>query len=662
MTKSFRILVLLLLVAFALRIFNLPQTSLRADEAVTVFDVSTDWGTLIQKLSTPGPHQPLYYVLLHGWMKLAGDSELASRYLSLSSGILLLPLVFVLGRRLFPRDLGAVGLWASLLVAINPMLILDARDNRMYPLLAVFNLLSVYFSLSILRNRGGWKHWIGYVASTTLALYTHYLAAFIVITENIIWVTLIWPLPHRTRRVARWFTAQAVAGLLFAPWLFRYMTVVSEFSTDFLPLVGPADMLRRALVGLSLGRSVEPEIGILVSFGFLLTLVLGLWPRTSRSRDTAASTAGSPAEGWSLLVLLMYLVVPITCIAAFSILRFPIFDERYILLAMPPYLLILGRGLRNLSAQRPRRWLAAFGLVCVLLATGFSLRNFYFDPSSMKGLQADWRTYVARLLESAEPGDVLIQNLPDPGLTYYLRDQIPRVLLPANFPVDVEHTESELRHISETYDRIWLQPQIHQKWDSEGLVEAWLDRHTLKVAEERISGLRLSLYLPPQSLEEIRVPIQTVLGGQIQLTGYLLSVGSELQERELGDPSPSLETPPIHPGEILQLALFWQPLTEIQTDYTVFVHLYDSNDTLWAQRDNPPVSGTYRTNQWKPGQTIVDSYEIQLPPDLPTGEYRLAVGMYDWVTGDRLAVTGNPDRIMSDSRILLAPVQIGGNH
>jgi len=651
----------LLLVAFALRIYHLPQLSLRADEAATVFEASAEWGALIHTLSAPGPHQPLYYLLLHGWIRLAGDSELAVRYLTLASGILLLPLIFVMGRRLFPRELGAVGLWASLLVAINPMLILDARDNRMYPLLAVFNLLSVYFSLSLLLNRGGWKHWFGFVVSTTLALYTHYLAAFIVITENILWVTLVWPFPNRMRRVARWFTAQVVVGLLFAPWLFRAMTIVTEYTTDFLPSVKPEGMLQRSLVGLSLGRSVDLEIGAVISLGFVVTLVLGLWPRAPRRRKNGASTADGQAEVWSLLVLIIYLVVPIACISAFSILRFPIFDERYILLVMPPYLLILGRGLRNLSAPRPRRWLATFGLVCILLATGYSLRNYYFDPSSMKGWQADWRTYVARLLESAEPGDLLIQNVPDPGLTYHLRDQVPRVLLPLNYPVDVEGTESELRRVSETYQRIWLQPQIHDGWDSQGLVETWMDRHTLKVGEETVSGLRLSLYLPPQSFEHMIFPVQTVLGEQIRLAGYLLATESEIQNRELGDPPSLLETQSVHPGETLHLTLFWQSLSVTPKDYTVFTHVYDNNDNLWAQKDSPPVGGTYRTNQWQPGQVIVDSYVIQISPNVPTGEYRLVVGMYDWATGDRLAVTGDTDHIMAERRILLAPVQIDGN-
>jgi uncharacterized membrane protein len=108
-------------------------------------------------------------------MRLGGDGELAARYLTLISGVLLLPLVYVLGRYLFPDETMPVGLWACLLVAINPLLIWDTQDNRMYPLLAVFNAASFYFSLSILQNHGRWIRWLGYVASTALALYTHYL-------------------------------------------------------------------------------------------------------------------------------------------------------------------------------------------------------------------------------------------------------------------------------------------------------------------------------------------------------------------------------------------------------------------------------------------------------------------------------------------------------
>jgi mannosyltransferase len=650
------ILNLLLLLTFTLRIYGLPQLSLRADEAATVFEAGVESSKLLRMLSRPGPHQPLYYLLLHGWMKVAGDGELAVRYLTLVSGVLMLPLVYVLGRRLFPDRARQVGLWAGLLVAINPMLIWDAQDNRMYPLLAVFNVASFLFSLSILQDRGGWIHWLGYVVSTTLGLYTHYLAAFIIVTGNAVWAILIWSSPQKMRRIGRWLAAQGLVALLFAPWMLRVSTTVAEYTTDFLPAVKAGDMLRRALVGLSLGRSVDAQTGMILAIGFLVTLVLGLLPLAERRRQDQALGPGTTTEAQSLLVLLIYLLVPIACIAIFSVLRFPIFDERYIMLALPPYLLILARGLSNVSGRGPRRWMATFGLIWILIATGYSLRNYYTVPRYMKGI--DWRDYVAQLLACAQPGDVLIQNYPDPGLTYHLHDQMPRVLLPMGYPVDVQGTEAELRRLSETYSRIWLQPAKYSQWDSEGLVETWMDRNTLKVAEQEFPRARLARYLPPRSYEPLITPVHVTLGEKVQLVGYALERESEAQNRGLCEGPQFAETLNLHPGERLTLALFWRPLSQLEEDYTVFSHLYDPEGHLRGQMDGQPLGGRYPTSAWQTGETIADKYEIQLDPQAPPGEYQLAVGMYDLVTGVRLSVTGDERFLMEEDRILLTTLQV----
>ncbi|MFC2031653.1 hypothetical protein ACFLWA_13115, partial [Chloroflexota bacterium] len=39
---------------------------------------------------------------------------------------------------------------------------------------------------------------------------------------------------------------------------------------------------------------------------------------------------------------------------------------------------------------------------------------------------------------------------------------------------------------------------------------------------------------------------------------------------------------------------------------------------------------------WLPGEYLTDTHLLQLPYDLPDGEYRLAVGLYDPETAQRL--------------------------
>jgi hypothetical protein len=261
---------------------------------------------------------------------------------------------------------------------------------------------------------------------------------------------------------------------------------------------------------------------------------------------------------------------------------------------------------------------------------------------------------VAQLLAYAQPDDVLIQNFPDPGLTYHLRDRMPRVLLPSGYPVDVQGTLDGLQRLSETHSRIWLQPQRYERWDTEGLVERWLDRYAYKVGEAAFGGARLSLYLPPQTYEEVLSPVQAVFYERIRLVGYVLETESGIQNRGLGAPPRGSGTVSLQPGERLYLTLFWQSDAKISEDYTVFVHLYDQSERLWGQKDGPPMGGSYPTSRWQLDERLADRYEVLPDPQTPAGEYRLAVGMYVLATGERLPVIGDEGILMGADRVLLA--------
>ena len=62
-----------------------------------------------------------------------------------------------------------------------------------------------------------------------------------------------------------------------------------------------------------------------------------------------------------------------------------------------------------------------------------------------------------------------------------------------------------------------------------------------------------------------------------------------------------------------------------------------------AQKDQPPLDGAYPTSLWDPGEIIADELIIPLPDELPSGEYSLVIGLYDFTTGLRLPVPGAAD-------------------
>jgi len=79
--------------------------------------------------------------------------------------------------------------------------------------------------------------------------------------------------------------------------------------------------------------------------------------------------------------------------------------------------------------------------------------------------------------------------------------------------------------------------------------------------------------------------------------------------------------------------------------YKVFVHLLDANGVPRAQADALPQNGTRPTWSWLPGEIIADEIVLNLPTDLPAGQYRLTTGLYNELNGQRLTSSDGQDAI-----------------
>lgn len=99
-------------------------------------------------------------------------------------------------------------------------------------------------------------------------------------------------------------------------------------------------------------------------------------------------------------------------------------------------------------------------------------------------------------------------------------------------------------------------------------------------------------------------------------------------------------------GDTLRFTPYWQAPQQPQANYSMYLHLYPiaSRDVL-AQADGAPVSNTRLTPTWDdPHETLIGQiFTLNLPSDLPAGDYRLALGIYDYQTGQRLLTPEGAD-------------------
>ncbi|MBN1920850.1 MAG: glycosyltransferase family 39 protein [Anaerolineae bacterium] len=145
--------------------------------------------------------------------------------------------------------------------------------------------------------------------------------------------------------------------------------------------------------------------------------------------------------------------------------------------------------------------------------------------------------------------------------------------------------------------------------------------------------LRVTHTLKPPVLARIPHQLEAI-AGEATLLGYALHG------------APTGNPPVAHPGDTLELTLYWQAQIPISQSYTVFTHLLGTaynpatQGPLWAQDDQIPLEGAYPTQNWLAGVPLQDTYTLAIPPETPPGDYQILTGMYDATTGNRVPVAG----------------------
>ena len=107
------------------------------------------------------------------------------------------------------------------------------------------------------------------------------------------------------------------------------------------------------------------------------------------------------------------------------------------------------------------------------------------------------------------------------------------------------------------------------------------------------------------------------------------------------------------PGQEVPLTLYWRAESEIDTSYTVFVHLLDGDGQVRGQRDRLPDRGRAPTSGWVEGQIVIDRHAIPLDEDASPGTYRIEVGMYNAKNMVRLPIVDASGGRLPEDRVLL---------
>ncbi|MBI3762718.1 MAG: glycosyltransferase family 39 protein [Chloroflexi bacterium] len=574
-------------------------------------------------------HPPGYYLALAGWRALTGESEFALRALSAFAGVILVALIFRLGREYFDRP---AALGAAFFAAIHPALIYYSQEARMYSLVAALGAATFLLASRWLRASPSTLNpprlaGAGYVLIVSAGLYTHYSFAFVLVAVNLAAVGGM--AFHRRElfrpRAARWIGLQLAALLLFAPWL---GTAVHQVTT------WPS------------AREYHPFI---VSF-----LGVSRWLLLGQTIDAAQAVPGLIGMAGLFLLALRrrgQIVTPLIwlLVSAGFILGLGFFSEafaKFLIGAVPAACLVLGSGVGHVAhlsrryfqrigngkadAQRPHPLfrlsdpleglLAIVFGVLIVWTTGVALINLYFSPAYARD---DYRAIARLVASNSRPGDAVLLIAPNQWevFTYYHRSGAEVFPLPRTRPLDPIGTETDMEKIAAKYDRLFVLWWGEAQADPDRFVESWLNSRAFKALDQWYGHVRLSTYAVSRQAAKIESPLALRFGDSIALEGF------------------TLKNAALAPGDILQLTLFWRAEKRVTGRYKVFVHVTADDGAPLAQQDGEPGGGLRPTSDWKPGEQVPDNHGILLPAALPPGEYRVIVGLYRLDDGVRLSVS-----------------------
>ncbi len=252
---------LIIVLAAILRLGHISRYEIWLDEAYCFAVAKGSMSEIIQALRLDnGP--PLYYMMLHFWMRMFRESPFALRSLSALFSIASVAVVLMWKTPWLSRR---ARITAGFIFAITPLALYYAQEARMYSPVMFFSLLSIVFLERGLRA-GGIRDWCALSLSTALALYTSYIAIFLVPVGYFAALLAF----HRerktallTRRVRCMLAAHAAAGVLFLPWLPIFINQPREVATQWIARMPgrphPAVMPLQSLLVMTPGGARYPS-------------------------------------------------------------------------------------------------------------------------------------------------------------------------------------------------------------------------------------------------------------------------------------------------------------------------------------------------------------------------------------------------------------------
>lgn len=167
---------IIILFSLGLRLIGLDQ-SLWLDEAISANVAKMPIMEIIPKFSTIDFHPPFFYLFLNLWVKIFGSGVVQMRLSSVVFTMVTIWLVYKIGTLVKDKK---TGLWAAVLIGVNPLLVYYSQELRMYAMSTMWLTAGLYFLIKITQEKETKKiWWVCFNLMTGLAFLTFYGSVFL---------------------------------------------------------------------------------------------------------------------------------------------------------------------------------------------------------------------------------------------------------------------------------------------------------------------------------------------------------------------------------------------------------------------------------------------------------------------------------------------------
>lgn len=376
--KNYVLALSLLILNLILKFLYIGKWDISIDEPFTLWYAQQDLPSIFRMLASEN-NPPLFFLMIHYWIKLFGISALSVRFLPVIFSSLTVVFIYFIGRKFFNIR---IAILASLLFTFSNINLLFAHDARAYSLFTLLTTASFYLFLSLRQESETWKKTgIFLVVVNVLLVYSHFFGFLVIMVQ---WGCLLFSGTISKTTVKRYLAVSIVVLLLYLPYLGLLISLfTASLGRSWVP--GPTiTSLYNVLWSFSNVPVVTVIFLAIIFFAFVKYIFL---------RVSGKTVAGVPV---STRFVILWFFLPY--IGMFLISFFlSVFIERYVIFISAGYYLLVAISADYLAFNDKSRRIVAVILAGIML--------YSFNPGAGHG--RDIQGLVRTIRENKTQGTIV---------------------------------------------------------------------------------------------------------------------------------------------------------------------------------------------------------------------------------------------------------------